>query len=185
MNNDLAQQPMSDAMIKFAAIASIAQDLWKDTYVSAMGHIFAADSWTNIHLALGIVSTVLAAAIGASIFSQAEHLVAISGVISLIVVVATALSTFLNAEKRSVSHHQVGANYLALSNKVAILVTVSMTLKKKNYEDIANELIKLSQEREELLKDSPPLSARFRNLAKKNWDASEKERQEKLSSMRT
>jgi len=184
MTNDSGQQPMDKAVV-LATVTSLAANLWKDTYVSAMGHMFAADSWTNIHLGLGITSTILSAAIGASIFSQAEHLVAISGVISLIIVVATALSTFLNAEKRSVSHHQVGANYLALSNRVAVLVQVDLILRKKTEEDLANELIKLSQEREGLTKDSPPLSARFRNRAKKQWDLSEKERQEKLSSMRT
>jgi len=184
MTNDSGQQPMDKAVI-LATVTSLAADLWKDTYVSAMGHMFAADSWTNIHLGLGITSTVLSAAIGASIFSQAEHLIAISGVISLIIVVATALATFLNAEKRSVSHHQVGANYLALSNKVAVLVQVDLILRKKTEKDLADQLTKLSQEREELTKDSPPLSARFRDRAKKQWDLSEKERQEKLSSMIT
>jgi len=184
MTKDSGQQPMGKAVM-LTTVASLAADLWKDTYVSAMGHMFAADSWTNIHLGLGITSTVLSAAIGASIFSQAEHLVVISGVISLIIVVATALSTFLNAEKRSVSHHQVGANYLALSHKVAVLVQVDLILRKKTEEDLANELIKLSQEREELTKDSPPLSARFRNRARKQWDLSYREQQEKLSSMLT
>lgn len=165
-----------DKIRVFETVSAIARSLWKDTTILAEEHTLAADSWGGYHFLLGILATALSAAVGAGIFSESGIFVIIAGILSLILVIISAVGTFLNSEQRSISHHKAGTSFRVLSNRAQLLVDIDLKLRKKSDEELANQLKKLSDERDELLINSPRVSSRHYKAATQIWDMAEKER---------
>jgi len=154
----------------FEVVDGITLALWSDATVSAEAHFFAADQWGGYHLLLGLIATTLSAAVGASIFSENEILAVVAGVISLVLVVVTSLSTFLNPEKRSASHYTAGTSFRVVANKAEHLTSIDLKLREKDAKELADELRRLTDERDELTKNSPRVPHRHRMHATKDWE---------------
>lgn len=154
---------------------TIARTLWKSTSILGEGHVFAADTWGGYHLGLGILATILSATVGASIFSDSENLAVVAGILSLALVVVSALATFLNPEQRSASHYKSGTSFRVLANKAQVLVDIEMALRNKPVSDLADELKKLTDERDELMGNSPRVPHRHRVRAGKLFETEAQE----------
>jgi hypothetical protein len=154
----------------FDTVSEIARNLWRDTTVQAEAHTLAAGSWGGYHFWLGILSTAISAAVGAGIFSESPIYVIAAGILSLILVVISAVSTFLNSEQRSIAHHKAGTSFRVLSNRAQLLVDIDLKLRQKSDEELADQLKELSDERDGLLKSSPRVSNRHHKAATGVWE---------------
>jgi hypothetical protein len=171
--------------LAFENVTSISEKLLEDTFIRAEEHDMAAENWGNSHLVLGIVATTVAAVVGAGIFTNEPAWVTTAGILSLILVVATAVSTFLNAEQRSNAHYQAGVNFRVLSNQAESFVDIDLKLKQKNVEELAELLRNLTTQRDELLKKSPRVSNRFFKKAFASWQDRKYYREHKTEVMET
>jgi hypothetical protein len=154
----------------FENVTSISEKLLKDTYIRAEEHNLAAEDWGQVFLTLGLLSTVLAAIAGASIFTNVPQWITAAGVISLAVTVITGVATFLNGEQKSTVHFNAGVGFLVLSNQSETFLDIDLKLKNvKNVEELAKTLKQLTDRRDELIKNSPRVSNRYHEKAEDSW----------------
>ena len=153
----------------FENVSSISHKLRKDAHISAVKHGLAAERWGGYHYLLGISATGISAAVGAGIIANNPSLVLVAGVMSLILVIVSAVSTFLNPEEKSSSHYEAGNNFRVLANKAEVLIDIDLVLRQKSCEELAESLKQLTNERDELVKKSPRVPNRFHKLALKDW----------------
>lgn len=92
--------------------------------LTSKSHFRAAALWDNFHLLLGLPMVALAAIAGASAFAQFDKDKTLAGVLSIVVVVLSSISTFLNPNKKASNHLNAGNKYDALLNKVRIFRTI-------------------------------------------------------------
>lgn len=105
-------------------IVKEAKRIEESALFSSKGHFKAAALWGQFHIAFGLPMVVLAAVAGASAFSQFDKDNTLAGFLSIIVVVLSSISTFLNPHKKASEHLMAGNKYDALLNKVRIFRTI-------------------------------------------------------------
>lgn len=126
-----------------------AQRIEESCLYSSKGHFVAAKFWSGCHVSIGLPTAVLAAFAAASAFS--DHKVA-AGAISLLVTGLSAVSTFLNPNKRASAHLNAGNNYDALQNRTRIFRTIdcwgdsSDQVLTKRVKDFSEDKSKLNRE---------------------------------------
>ncbi len=100
------QSTTKEEIISFTkeAIIKEAKRIEENSLYSAKGHFVAAQFWTNFHLWIGVPTVILAALAGTSALAQFDNHNIIAGILSLIVVVLAAITTFLNQGKRASIH---------------------------------------------------------------------------------
>lgn len=98
-----------------------AKRLCENCVYTSKSHFIEAHFWQNLHLWIGIPTVILAAIIGTLTFTQHRTL---AGLLSIIVVVLTSITTFLNPKERSASHLTAGNNYDALMTKTRIFHSI-------------------------------------------------------------
>lgn len=123
MNDQITTQEEISSKTK-AAIIDEAKRIEENCQHTAKGHFEAAQFWSNFHLWVGIPAVVLAGIAGAAAFAKFDQNNIIAGILSLIVVVLTSITTFLNPKDRSSSHLSAGNNYDSLLTKVRIFWTI-------------------------------------------------------------
>jgi hypothetical protein len=106
------------------AIIDEAKRIEENCQHTAKGHFEAAQFWANFHLWIGIPAVVLAGIAGATAFAKFDQNNIIAGILSLIVVVLTSISTFLNPKDRSNSYLSAGNNYDSLLTKARTFWTI-------------------------------------------------------------
>lgn len=99
---------------------------------------------------------------------------------SLILVVISAVSTFLNAEKRSTDNYKAGIEFKCLSNAAETFVDVDLRLKEKPLAELAESLRVLKEKRDELLKKNPRVSLRYYKSAKNEYDKQKEAKEKRL-----
>ena len=155
-----AERPLPKAK---EAIIKEAKRIEEDCLYSSRGHFAVARFWSNFHLWLGIPTVVLASIAGAFAFSQFNRSIVITGVISIVVVVLSATTTFLNPRERASTHLSAGNNYDSLLSKTRIFWTIDCW---QNYTDeiLTHKLNSLSEERDRSNRECPQVP-RFGYLA--------------------
>lgn len=128
-----------------------AQRIEEATIHSAKGHFAAAHLWSGFHFCLGLPTAVLAAVAAASAFLKSDKNI-VAGLISTLVAVLSAVTTFLNPNARNAAHLKAGNNYDALHNRARIFRTIecwggdSDAVLTKKLKDLSEEKNKLNRE---------------------------------------
>ena len=158
---------MSKDVLNRKKIYDLSTDLYIDAKVEALAHTYAADYWGGSHLALGLTITALSAAVSASIFSTYAFLGIIGGGLSLLLVVISAVSTFLNPDQRTTSHQKSKVLYTGIAERAKALYEVDLELREQKPDDLCETYEKLLKEMDETRKNSPRVPMRhFKRIEK-------------------
>ena len=125
--------------------------------LSSKGHFKAAALWGQFHMGLGIPMVVLAAVAGASAFARLNPDNTLTGVLSIVVVVLSSISTFLNPNKKASEHLNAGNKYDALLNRVRIFRTIECWDETSD-QILSDRLKRHSEEKNALNQNSPQIS---------------------------
>lgn len=146
-----AEKPLSIAK---EAIIQEAKRIEENCLYTSKGHFAAARFWSNFHLWIGIPTVILATVAGASALSRFGNFVVIVGVISIIVAVLAATTTFLNPRERANAHLSAGNNYDSLLSKARIFWTIDCW-RNDSEEILTQKLRDLSEEKNRLNRECP------------------------------
>lgn len=161
-----AEHPVSKAKLE---IMKESQRIEESSLYSAKGHFAAAHAWSNFHLIIGVPIVILAAIVGCSFVNNNSFMV---GILSLIVVVLSAVMTFLNPNERSSSHLNAGNSYDALQNETRIFRTIDCW--REDSEQILTERLKnFSSQKGKLNQGSPQIPWWAYQIAKRGVKAGE------------
>lgn len=149
-----------------------AQRMEESLLFSSKGHFNDATICGWMHLALGLPMVVLAAIAGASAFSQFDKQGTLAGVLSVVVVVLSSISTFLNANKRASEHLNAGNKYDALLNKVRIFRTIECWEHDAD-QMLTDQIKRLSEDKNTLNQSSPQVSWFAYKMTKKGIEKGE------------
>jgi hypothetical protein len=117
----------------------------------------------------------LSAAVSASIFATYEFLTIIAGALSLLLVVISAVSTFLNPDQRTTAHQKSKTLYQGIADRAKALYEVDLQLREKSPDELCDEYEQLMNEMIETRKSSPRVPMRhFRRIEKEEKKKKEK-----------
>lgn len=171
MNNQITTQEKSSSETR-TAIIDEAKRIEENCQLTAKGHFEAAQYWSEFHLWIGVPSFVLAGIAGAFAFAKFECSNVLSGILSLIVVVLTSVTTFLNPKDRSNSHLTAGNNYDSLLTRARIFWTIDC--REEESDSVLNTRLKdLSNERDKLNRECLQVPKRAYSKAKKGIEEGE------------
>jgi hypothetical protein len=94
-----------------------AKRIEEDTRITAKAHFASAHFWSALHWWLGVPSALLAAGAGGMALWDFGRHYAAAALLSLLVMMLTALSTLVNATERASSHLKAGNRYNALADR--------------------------------------------------------------------
>ena len=141
---------------------------------TAKGHFVAAQFWTNFHLWIGIPTVILAAITGITAFAKFDENNILAGILSIIVVVLTAVTTFLNPKEKANNYLISGNNYDSLLTKTRIFWTIDC--REEHSEQVLTQKLKdLSEQRDKLNRESPQVPTWAYKKAKKGIEEGEAE----------
>lgn len=164
----IKQSTTKEKIISLAkeAIIKEAKRIEENCLYTAKGHFVAAQFWTKFHLRIGIPTVILATIAGTSALAQFDNHYIITGISSIVVVVLTAITTFLNPKESANIHLTSGNNYDSLLSRARIFWTVDC--RRENLEEILTAKLKdLSEERDRLNRESPQVPRWAYKQAKK------------------
>lgn len=95
----------------------------EDCIHSGKSHFNAHERWTSYHYWLGIPSVIFSSIAGLAYFQDYPEF---GGLLSAIVAVLTALSTFLKPYERAAAHKSSGDQYLSLRNDARVFRTIKL-----------------------------------------------------------
>jgi len=154
------------------AIIKEAKRIEENSLYSAKGHFVAAQFWTNFHLWIGVPTVILAALAGTSALAQFDNHNIIAGILSIILVVLTAITTFLNPKERANIHLTSGNNYDSLLSRARMFWTIDCW--RENPEELlADKLKYLSEQRDRLNRECPQVPRWAYKKAKKGIEEGE------------
>jgi len=153
-------------------IVKEAKRIEENSLYTAKGHFVAAHFWDKFHLCVGIPTVVLAAVAVTAAFAKFDQNNILAGALSIVVVVLTAVTTFLNPKERAHTHLTVGNNYDSLLTRSRIFWTIEC--RRENSEDVLSaKLNTLSEERDRLNRESPQVPKWAFKKAKKGIEVGE------------
>jgi hypothetical protein len=146
--------PVSEPASRFRAEAKRIREasLW-----AAERHYAAETPWYYWNYALGIPSTILAAAAGVAAFSK---MASSAGVVSILVAVLSSLTTFLDPHKKASVHHMAAKEYEALYHRAGYFYRVECLTDKVVPRDLETKLSALESKFSELNRNSPAIPGR-------------------------
>ena len=136
-------------------IVKEAKRIEEDSLYSSKGHFYAAQFWTNLHLWIGIPTSIMAAIAGASALSQFDNHQIVAGILAILVAALSAVSTFINPNEKATIHHNAGNHYNSLKNRARIFSEIDVNV--ESDEGLLAKLRTLSAERDELNEKSPQI----------------------------
>ena len=151
------------------AILTEAQRIEEDTLYSSRTQFESGRIWNAWSLVIGIPTTVLAAAAGASAIAEYPALAAF---LAISAAIGSALATFLNPSRRASQHHQAGTSFNALRNDTRIFRTIDG----QSTDDaisLRTGLKQLNERRNALNSDAPSPPRRAYKRAQKHLEAGE------------
>jgi len=154
------------------AIIKEAKRIEENCLYTSKGHFASSRFWSNFHLWIGVPTVLLAGIAGTLSFASFTNHNLISGIISIIIVVLTSLTTFLNPKERADIHLSSGNNYDSLLSKIRIFWTIEC--RREESDDILTSKLKdFSYERDRLNRDCPQVPKLAYLKAKKGIEAGE------------
>ena len=138
---------------KIAALRREAKRIEEDAMYSSKSHFNAEDTWVHRHYWLGIPSTILAAAAGATLIRSQPEL---ASVCALAASLLTGLMTFLKPNERAALHRAAAGQFLALRNDARLFREVEL-LQAERLNELPERLKALSAARNELNQKSPSI----------------------------
>lgn len=128
----------------------------EDSLHSAKGHFVAASFWMNFHLWIGVPTVALAAIAGASALSEFGNHNIIAGILSIIVVALTAVTTFLNPNEKTNFHQNAGSKYNSLRNEARVFREID-SCGEASDQELTRQLKELAKQRDKLNQSSPQI----------------------------
>jgi uncharacterized membrane protein len=138
-------------------MAREAERVENDTFYSAKGHFEAAQEWKNLHMILGIPSTILSALAGTSALIQFDNHSIIAGILAIVVAALSALITFLNPGEKASSHQNAGTKYTAIRNDSRKFKELDIYRENMPDQDLLAALEDLKKQRNDLNLNSLPI----------------------------
>jgi hypothetical protein len=132
--------------------------------INFLTHKRTARLWKKVDLGLNLFNTIFAAISGTSALSSSNNTL-ITGGLSLIVAVLTAINTFLKPSNNSKEHLQFAARYTALRNEIDFFLSQNCIQDKGNQYRIAQ--LKVDSFTEELRQSIEELIGKFNELEEK------------------
>lgn len=93
-----------------------AKRLYENCLYTSKTHFIEARFWQNLHLWIGVPTVIMAGIAGTLAFAEFRQL---AGGLSMVIVVLTSITTFLNPKEQANSHRTAGNNYDSLMTKAA------------------------------------------------------------------
>ncbi len=134
----------------------------EDAQVLLNCHLSMAESTRKKHRNIGILSAVLSALVGSSIFASLGHedtsktLIILTGLISLCATILTSVLAFLKLPEIANQYHNSGNEYAAIRKELEFL----FTFESSNDEYVKNEIKRLKIRWDEIRKSSIPISTK-------------------------
>lgn len=148
-----------------------AKRLCENCLHTSKSHFMEARFWQNSHLWIGIPTVILAGIAGTLAFADLKLL---SGILSMVVVVLTSITTFLNPKEQANAHLTAGNNYDSLMTKLRIFWSIDCW--REDSEAILMERLRAySEERDRLNRECPQPGTWAHKKAKKGIEEGEAE----------
>ena len=133
--------------------------------IEHIGHSRAAAYFDRMHIAVGLPVTILAAAVGTSVFtalagSENKWVLVVTGLASMAAAVLAALQTFLNYSERAASHASAAARYGFLRRRLEMMTLTGTPMSPAEASSIEDDWKQLDEA-------APVLSQRFHDEALK------------------
>lgn len=143
----------------------------EDAHFLLKCHLALAESTRRKHRNIGILSAVLSAIVGSSIFASlgqeesSKTLIIITGLVSLSATILTSILAFLKLPESANQYHNSGNEYAAIRKELEFL----RSFESKDDEYVKNEIKRLKIKWDEIRKNSIPISTKtIKRLSKKS-----------------
>jgi hypothetical protein len=151
---------MSDAMVLLEQWLNAAR-------IAHIGHSRAAAQYSRMHLYIGLPVTVLAAAVGSSVFASVSTTevwwaVSVTGVASIAAAILSALQTFLNYSERAAVHAAAAAKFGALRRRIEVIIVSPFDQSR-----LVQEVQAVEEHWKTIDEGAPVLAQRYHDLALK------------------
>jgi len=156
------------------AIIKEAKRIFENCLLTSKSHFVTAGYWDTFHLKIGIPTVILAGIAGTLAFASFSYHNTLAGILSMIIVVLTAVTTFLNPKERASAHLTAGNNYDSLLSKLRIFWTIECW-EESPEKLLADKLREFSDWRDKLNQDCPQPPKWAYEIAKKGIEAGEAE----------
>jgi hypothetical protein len=153
-------------------VAKLSRECYEDANIRSIAHMHRADFWESIYLIFGLLITGTSAVVGVSIFSESGNYAYLGGYISVFLVVASALSTFLNPNNRTNLHHRKCVSYRRLAARAEELVLIDLAGKEEAFDKLFNSAKALRKGIHKIDAKSPRLSNKQIIRATEEWQRS-------------
>jgi len=128
-----------------------AQRLYENCLYTSKSHYIEARFWQNLHLWIGVPTLLMAGIAGTLAFADVRVL---AGILSMVIVALTSLTTFLNPKDQANSHRNAGSNYDALMTKARMFWLIDCW--REESDDVLTERLKgYSEERDRMNRECP------------------------------
>jgi len=148
-----------------------AKRLHENCLITSKSHFVEARFWENLHLWIGIPTVILAGVTGTLAFADVKLL---AGILAMVLVVLTSITTFLNPKEQGNSHLTAANNYDALMTKIRIFWSIDCWSEESD-DLLTDRLRRFCEERDKLNRECPqPFRWSYR-AAKKGIEEGEAE----------
>lgn len=172
MANEISTTKEKDVSATQKAIIKEAKRLAENCLHTSKSHFVIARYWTMFHLGMGIPATILAACAGTIAFASFQGHNTVAGIVSIVVTILTAVTTFLNPKECHSTHMTAGNNYDSLLTKARIFWTIDC--RREDSVDILSEKLKdFSEQRDRFNRDYPQPPGWAYKIAKKGIEEGE------------
>jgi hypothetical protein len=135
--------------------------LEETTLYSMKGHHCAARRWNGRNLWLGLPTVIISTIAGGAAFTQASKeifwLGILAGVLSLIVAVLSAITTFLNPNEKENGHFTAAHAFDKLNNEARMFWSIECWRTENTDEVLTARLVSLLERKDKLNSDSPQI----------------------------
>jgi len=171
MNEIISTQEETISKPKDAIIIE-AKQIEENCLFTAKGHYVCAQFWSKFHLWIGIPTVILAAVTGTLIFVKSDKVNITAGVLSILIIVLSAITTFLNPKETASSHLNAGNNYDSLMTKARMFWSIQCKIESSDLV-LTEKLRELAEFRDRLNRESPQIPYLAYKKAKKGIEKGE------------
>ncbi len=141
------------------------------TLYSTRGHFTASRIWSNFHIIIGLLISVLSAIAASLTFTDGHYIVV--GILSLLVMILSGVATFLNPNDRANNHKIAGDKHYAINNRARVFWTIDCWEQDVTDQILTQKLRDLSETKIKINSESPQIPRWAYTLAKRGIEAGE------------